>query len=73
MTVTWSIRMKDQEAVVAEIRAFAGGRDADDSPYGWRRYVVSQQEFIRFCCHATIHSLLTGEDSLVASTGRLGR
>lgn len=60
-------------AVVAEIRAFASGRDADDSPYGWRRYVVSQQEFIRFCCHATIHALLTGEDRIVATRGRLER
>ncbi len=61
------------DAVVAEIRAFASSRDADGGPYGWRRYVVSQQEFIRFCCHATIHALLTGEGEPVAAGGRLGR
>ena len=57
------------EDVVAEIQAFAAGRDADGSPFGWRRYVVSQQEFIRFCCHATIRRLF---DSPLESE-RVGR
>ena len=43
--------------VVDEIKTFAARRDADGSPYGWRRYVVSQQDYIRFCCHATIRAL----------------
>jgi hypothetical protein len=47
------------EAVVREIQAFASQRGADDSPYGWRKYVVSQQHYIRFCCHATIRTLLS--------------
>jgi len=45
-------------AVVADIRAFAALRDGDRSPYGWRKYVVSQQRYIRFCCYATIRTLL---------------
>ena len=61
------------DAVIAEIRAFALGRDADDSPYGWRRYVVSQQGFIQFCCHATISALLTGERGVAAVGRRVGR
>lgn len=46
--------------VVGDIQAFARLRGADDSPYGWRRYVVSQQAYIRFCCSATIRALLGG-------------
>jgi hypothetical protein len=51
------------EYVVAGIRQFAAERNADESPYGWRRYVVSQQEFVRYCCHATIRELLGVEQS----------
>ena len=55
--------------VVQEIRGFAALRDADESPFGWRRYVVSQQHFMRFCCHATIRSLLSGDRSVVVARG----
>ena len=55
--------------VVGEIKSFAALRDADQSPYGWRRYVVSQQHFMRFCCHATIRSLLSGDRSVVVARG----
>jgi hypothetical protein len=48
-------------SVVKEIRAFAALRDADKSPYGWRKYVVSQQHYIRYCCHATLEALLNGQ------------
>ena len=47
-------------SVVADVRSFARLRGADDSPFGWRKYVVSQQHFIRYCCHATITALLVG-------------
>jgi len=49
------------ESVAVEVREFARLRNADGSPYGRRRYVVSQQEYIRFCCHATIRALLNGQ------------
>lgn len=45
-------------SVANDIRRFARGRQGDPSPYGWRKYVVSQQHFIRYCCHATIRELL---------------
>jgi len=50
------------DAVAADVRRFAEVRNADESPYGWRRYVVNQQEYIRYCCHATIRALLNGRD-----------
>ena len=55
--------------IVEEVKTFAALRGADGSPYGWRRYVVSQQDYIRFCCHATIRALF---DSPLES-GRVGR
>ena len=44
--------------VADEIRSFARHRGADDSAYGWRKYVVSQQHFIQYCCSSTVRALL---------------
>jgi hypothetical protein len=44
-------------AVIAEVQEFAKRRTADDSPYGWRKYVVAQQGFVEFCCHQTVTAL----------------
>jgi hypothetical protein len=52
------------ESVVSDIRKFAGQRSADAGPYGWRKYIVSQQHFIRYCCHATVRMLLSGQDGV---------
>ncbi len=56
------------ESVIREVRAFAARRGGDASPYGWRKYVVSQRAFIRFCCHATIRALLQGQVRSVVGT-----
>jgi len=58
--------------VVSDIQSFARQRDADESPYGWRRYVVSQQYYIRYCCYATIRALLSGEHAAVVARGSAG-
>ena len=52
------------ESVAADIRVFAQRRGAEASPYGWRKYVVSQQHFIRYCCSAVIRMLLQGQDAV---------
>jgi len=54
------------ESVVRDVKRYAALRGADDSPFGWRRYVVSQQGFIQYCCHATIQELLDGQHEAVA-------
>lgn len=46
------------ESVVNEVRRFAEKRGAGRSAYGWRAYLVSQEGFIEYCCHAIIESLL---------------
>ena len=59
------------DSVVAEVRGFAAKRKGKASPYGWRRYLVSQREYIRFCCHATIRALLDRrEENLFADVTR---
>jgi len=52
-------------SVIADIKRYAALRGADESPFGWRRYVVSQQGFIQYCCHATIQELLNGQHEAV--------
>jgi len=49
------------ESVIDGIQRFAKKRGANGSPYGWRLYVVSQQHFIRYCCHSAIRSLFGGD------------
>lgn len=60
------------DSVIEDVRRFASIRDANASPYGWRRYVVSQEEFIRFCCHATVRELMQGPPTAVHDEGRRG-
>ena len=52
-------------SIIAGIKRYAALRGADESPFGWRRYVVSQQGFIQYCCHATIQKLLDGQHEAV--------
>jgi len=55
---TTGVRNAAHEPVVREVRDYARARGGDDSPYGWRKYVVSQQSYLRFCCHAAIKELV---------------
>jgi len=40
-------------------REYADKRNEGESPYGWRKYVASQELFLRFCCHTIARDLLT--------------
>jgi len=46
-------------STVHEVRQFARQRGGDGTPYGWRRYLVSQRDYISFCCRATLGALLS--------------
>ena len=50
------------EDTVRAIKVFAAARDSDDNPFGWRKYVVSQREYMRFCCHEILKQLVKSED-----------
>lgn len=39
-------------------KLYAKRRLADDSPYGWRRFLVDQREFQRLCCYGVIREML---------------
>ena len=45
-------------AVIQDVRTFASRRRGGRSAFGWRKFLVSQQNFIRFCCNSTISQLL---------------
>ncbi len=47
-----------QDATAQRVRDFADRRRADQSPHGWRKFLVSQRHFIRFCCHEVAADLL---------------
>ena len=55
------------EAVQREIRRFALRRDAEDSPYGWRKFLASQENFWRFCCAVTTRELIRQEVTQVVA------
>ncbi len=46
------------DQVLEQVRAFADARAGHDSPYGWRKYIRSQELYVRFSCSATIRSIL---------------
>ena len=47
------------ERVQNAVREYADKRKEGESPYGWRKYLVSQEWFLRFCCHTVARDLLT--------------
>lgn len=50
-----------ERRTVTEIKRFARRRTAADGAFGWRKYLASQDEFWRFCCHSTARELIRQE------------
>jgi hypothetical protein len=46
------------DEVLEQVRAYADAREGHDSPYGWRKYIRSQELYVRFSCSATIRTIL---------------
>ena len=46
------------EAVHHELRDYAATRVEDDSPYGWKKYLASQELYLRFCCFSVARELM---------------
>ncbi len=57
------------EAVKREIERFAKHRDAEGSPYGWRKFLASQENFWRFCCATATRELISQEVTHVVALG----
>ncbi len=47
--------------VVDSVRAYAQGREGNDSAYGWRKYLVDSDAYMHFACHEMIVRLLDQE------------
>lgn len=53
------------EELLEDVKSFASKRDGAESPYGWRRWIKSQDLYVRYCGHAlirTMNSLLNADD-----------
>lgn len=46
------------EDVAEDIKRFAKTRNAEESPFGHRLYMVSQRKYLQYCSHAAIRMLL---------------
>lgn len=49
------------EPTADAVKSYARSRDSEESAFGWRKYTVSQQHYLRFCCHTTIKRMLLEE------------
>jgi hypothetical protein len=49
--------------VLDEVKSFADERDGHSSPYGWQRYIKSQELYVRYCCWSLIRSILAVNQS----------
>lgn len=65
--LTWDA---SQTETVRRVRAFGERRDSEAGPMGWRRYLVTQEGFLRFCAFEGINALISGESDRMA-TARL--
>lgn len=54
-----------------EVREYARCRDRSESPYSWRRYVKSQELFVRYCGWSLIRTMLqqVGRDEADRNAG----
>ncbi|MCK6483721.1 MAG: hypothetical protein HUU22_13230 [Phycisphaerae bacterium] len=52
---------------VRRVRAFGERRDSEAGPMGWRRYLVTQEGFLRFCAFEGIDALISGESDRMAT------
>ncbi len=50
------------EVVLTDVRSFAAERTGHGSAYAWRIYVKSQELFVRYCCWASIRSMLLARE-----------
>lgn len=48
------------------VKKYGKVRDADKSPYAWRRYMLSQELFLRFCCYDSGNRLMEQERQRVS-------
>ncbi|HSW47226.1 MAG TPA: hypothetical protein VLM89_16810 [Phycisphaerae bacterium] len=60
------------DVVQEAVKAYAESRNATDGPYGWKRYVASQEWYLRFCSHTVCRDLLEQSGRLPVSAVAAG-
>ena len=48
----------NHEAIQQEVKAYADGRSANKTPFGWKKYLANQQDYLRFCCFSIARDLV---------------
>ncbi len=46
------------EDVQKQVKEYAEDRNEGNTPYGWRKYLASQEWYLRFCCFSLIRELV---------------
>lgn len=48
----------EHEAVQEAVEEYAEARDANETPFGWRKYLASQEYYLRYCCYTVARELV---------------
>jgi hypothetical protein len=48
----------EHEAIQDEVEEYADARDANETPFGWRKYLASQEYYLRYCCYSVARELV---------------
>lgn len=48
----------EHEAVQDAVEEYAEDRDANETPFGWRKYLASQEHYLRYCCYTVARELV---------------
>ncbi|MBI4579498.1 MAG: hypothetical protein HY718_07345 [Planctomycetes bacterium] len=48
----------EHHAVQRDVEEYAEVRDANKTPYGWRKYLASQEYYLRYCCYSVARELV---------------
>lgn len=53
------------DAVQKAVQSYAKPRDAGRSAFGWRKYLASQELYLRFCCYSVLGEMMQSEHNRV--------
>ncbi len=48
----------EHKAIQREVEEYAEAREAYKTPYGWRKYLASQEHYLRYCCYSVARDLV---------------
>jgi hypothetical protein len=48
----------EHRAIQGEVKEYAEQRRANKTPFGWRKYLASQEYYLRYCCYSVARDLV---------------